>query len=86
MLTAESNELNSNNFNKMKIQKCEINGIEGWRSGDGGVCYIGTGAKQRANRDLRLEKAIYFEKNPSPLPAAKNLKKHSKKLTKSTKA
>lgn len=52
----------------MEILKCTINGVEGWKCGENGVCHIGLEAKQEAFRDQKKLKAAEFEKNPAPLP------------------
>jgi len=32
----------------MPLKRCEVNSKPGWKWGDGGKCYTGSGAKERA--------------------------------------
>ncbi len=52
----------------MEILACEINGVQGWKCGENGTCYIGIEAKQRAFREQKHLKAEEFKVNPAPLP------------------
>lgn len=34
----------------MPVKRCNLNGKPGWKWGDSGICYTGTEAKQKAER------------------------------------
>lgn len=64
----------------MEIQQCEINGKQGYKYGDNGLCYIGVDSWQKAKRDEAKSKALEFEKNPAPLPETKEEKEERQTL------
>ncbi len=41
----------------MPVQRCQKNGRRGWKWGSTGTCYVGRGAKARAERQGRAVRA-----------------------------
>jgi hypothetical protein len=52
----------------MEILQCEKNGVQGWKCGENGECYVGLEAKQKAFREQKKIKALEFAENPAELP------------------
>jgi hypothetical protein len=48
--------------NPMPIQRCSVDGKQGWKYGDSGRCYTGPGAKKKA---IRQGLAIQYNNGPS---------------------
>jgi len=61
---------------KANLQKCTRNGVDGWRYGKDGHCFIGKDAKQRAFRAEAKRKADMWREKPK---AEREEKKKPKK-------
>lgn len=51
----------------MPLQRCQTNGIAGWKWGRSGKCYTGAGAKKKALRQAAAIRAGGFTENQSRL-------------------
>lgn len=68
----------------VEILQCERNGRNGYKVGKDGTCHLGTYAWEKARKEQRLKKELYWRKKPRPLPELdkKTGRWKDKKLTK----
>ncbi len=51
----------------MPLQRCQRNGVRGWRWGNRGRCYVGSDAKKKAMRQAAAIRASGFTENRAAL-------------------
>lgn len=67
------------------LQKCTVNGVEGYKWGEDGKCFVGVEAKQRAMREGGRVKTAAWKKKPRKLNDRVNLVKQEEKRRKNLK-